>query len=107
MRGAICLPSSNMSSWRGAKLSTGTTLLLPFTDLLKYRIRTAPTVMCRIDFKHTKGRYLHKNSRSRRMFPPLTRVYPKVSGLADWSENCKCYSSLPLGAVVSLFCESG
>jgi len=34
------------------------------------------------------------------------RVYPKVSGLADWSENCKWYGSLPLGAVVSLFCES-
>jgi hypothetical protein len=28
-----------------------------------------------------------------------TRVYPKVSGLAAWS-------SVPLGAVVSLFCES-
>jgi hypothetical protein len=35
-----------------------------------------------------------------------TRVYPKVSGLTAWSENCKWYSSLPLGAVVSLFCES-
>jgi hypothetical protein len=35
-----------------------------------------------------------------------TRVYPKVSGLAAWSENCKWYSSVPLGAVVSLFCES-
>jgi hypothetical protein len=35
-----------------------------------------------------------------------TKVYPKVSGLAAWSESCKCYSSLPLGAVVSLFCES-
>jgi hypothetical protein len=35
-----------------------------------------------------------------------TRVYPKVSGLAAWSENCKRYSSLPLDAVVSLFCES-
>jgi len=35
-----------------------------------------------------------------------TRVYPKVSGLASWSENCKWYSSLPLGAVLSLFCES-
>jgi hypothetical protein len=33
-------------------------------------------------------------------------VYPKVSELAAWSENCKWYSSLPLGAVVSLFCES-
>jgi hypothetical protein len=35
-----------------------------------------------------------------------TRVYPKVSGLAAWSENCKWYSSLPLDVVVSLFCES-
>jgi hypothetical protein len=35
-----------------------------------------------------------------------TRVYPKVSELAAWSENCKWYSSLPLCAVVSLFCES-
>jgi hypothetical protein len=34
-----------------------------------------------------------------------TRVCPKISGLVAWSENCK-YSSLPLGAVVSLFCES-
>jgi hypothetical protein len=33
-------------------------------------------------------------------------VYPKVSGLAAWSKNCKWYGSLPLGAVVSLFCES-
>jgi hypothetical protein len=35
-----------------------------------------------------------------------TRVYPKVSGLAVWSENCKWYSSLPLGAIASLFGES-
>jgi len=34
------------------------------------------------------------------------RVYPEVSGLATWSKNCKWYSSLPLGAVVSLFYES-
>jgi hypothetical protein len=34
-----------------------------------------------------------------------TSVYPKVSGLAAWSENSKWYSPLPLGAVVSLFCE--
>jgi hypothetical protein len=49
------------------------------------------------------------------VFPPVirmcvdcvcTRMYPKVSGLATWSENCKLYRSLPLGAVVSLFCES-
>jgi hypothetical protein len=30
------------------------------------------------------------------------RVYPKVSGLAAWSENCKWYSSLPVDAVVSM-----
>jgi len=29
-----------------------------------------------------------------------TSVYPKVSGLAAWSENCKWYGFLPLGAVV-------
>jgi len=34
-----------------------------------------------------------------------TRVYPKVFGLTAWSENCKWYSSLPLRAGVSLFCE--
>jgi diadenosine tetraphosphatase ApaH/serine/threonine PP2A family protein phosphatase len=28
-------------------------------------------------------------------------MYPKVSGLASWRENCEWYSSLPLGAVVS------
>jgi len=33
-------------------------------------------------------------------------VYPKVSGLAASNENSKCYSSLPLVAVVSLFYES-
>jgi hypothetical protein len=31
------------------------------------------------------------------------QLYPKVSELAAWSENCKRYSSLPLGAVVSVF----
>jgi hypothetical protein len=35
-----------------------------------------------------------------------SRECPKVSGLAAWSEKRKWYSSLPLGAVVSLFCES-
>jgi hypothetical protein len=28
-----------------------------------------------------------------------TRVYPKASGLTAWSEDCKWYSSLPLGTV--------
>jgi len=35
-----------------------------------------------------------------------TRVCPKVSELAAWSENYKWYNSLPLTAVVSLFYES-
>jgi hypothetical protein len=35
-----------------------------------------------------------------------TRAYPEVSGLAAWSENCKWYGSLTLGAVLWLFCES-
>jgi hypothetical protein len=35
----------------------------------------------------------------------ITRMYSKVSRLASWSENCKWYSSLPLGAVVLLFRE--
>jgi hypothetical protein len=30
-------------------------------------------------------------------------VYPKVSGLAVWSENCKWYNSPPINAVLSLF----
>jgi hypothetical protein len=34
--------------------------------------------------------------------PINSKVYPKVPGLAAWSENCKWYSSLPPGAVVSL-----
>jgi len=34
------------------------------------------------------------------------RVYPKVTGLAAWSENCKWHSFMSLGAVASLFCES-
>jgi len=33
------------------------------------------------------------------------RVYPKASGMAVWSKNCKWDNSLPLGAVVSLFYE--
>jgi hypothetical protein len=37
------------------------------------------------------------------MLKKCTGVYPKVSVLTAWSENCKWYSPLPLGAVVSLF----
>jgi hypothetical protein len=39
-------------------------------------------------------------SLSMSMFLHITRVYPKVSGLAAWSENSKWYSSLPLGAFI-------
>jgi hypothetical protein len=34
------------------------------------------------------------------------RMYRKVPGQAASSDNSKWYSSLPLAAVVSLFCES-
>jgi len=36
----------------------------------------------------------------------MNKSVSKFSGLAAWSENCKWYSSLPLGAVVSPFCDS-
>jgi hypothetical protein len=45
-------------------------------------------------------------SRTFRRTRVCMRMYPKVSRLAAWSKNCKWYSTLPLGAVVSLFCES-
>jgi hypothetical protein len=32
-----------------------------------------------------------------------TRLYPKVSGLAAWSENCKWYVQLSVGAVDRYF----
>jgi hypothetical protein len=44
--------------------------------------------------------------RPRNRWEDNKRMYPKVSRPAAWSENCKWYSSLPLGAVVLLFCES-
>jgi hypothetical protein len=35
------------------------------------------------------------------------RVYPKVSGLAAWSENCKWYSTLPLKCnCIAILCQS-
>jgi hypothetical protein len=50
-----------------------------------------------------KGTAFNKNKKT---FHVHTRVYPKVSGPPAWRENYKWYSSLPLGAVVSTFCES-
>jgi hypothetical protein len=38
-----------------------------------------------------------------RVFSKYTRICPKVSGLAVWSENCKRYSSLSLVAVYLYF----
>jgi hypothetical protein len=35
-----------------------------------------------------------------------TMEYPKLPGQSSWNENSEWYSSLPLGAVLSLSCES-
>jgi len=43
-----CSAEVNMSSWRGAWLSTGTTLLLPLTVFLKYNF-----IMCK-DINYTQ-----------------------------------------------------
>jgi hypothetical protein len=56
------------------------------------------------DLKHSSLWCIFNNRQGQRT--TYMRVYPKVSGLAAWSENCKWFSSLTLGAVVSLFCES-
>jgi hypothetical protein len=50
-------------------------------------------------------RFFYYN-RQNSILPSCMRLYPEVSGLAAWGENCKWYSSLPPGAAVSLFCES-
>jgi len=52
------------------------------------------------------GIYRLVSGYNKRLILEHTRVYPKVSGLASCSKDCKWYSSLPLAAVVSLFCES-
>jgi hypothetical protein len=50
------------------------------------------------------GKLNKKCVKANTYIPAHTRVYPEVSGLASWNKNCKLYSSLPLGAVVWLFC---
>jgi hypothetical protein len=55
---------------------------------------------------HLKRREVRSEVRKLHSELHYTRVYPKVSGLVAWSENCKWYSSLPLGAVVVLLRES-
>jgi hypothetical protein len=52
---------------------------------------------------------ISRERRVNKVIPVIVNFYEgvsKFSGLAAWNENCKWYSSLPLGAVVSLFCES-
>jgi hypothetical protein len=72
--------------------------------LLYFYLFPRDTLHCSVSYVHTYVRtrtYTHTQIRAR-----AAKVYPKVSGLAAWSENCKQYKSLPLHAVVSLFCES-
>jgi len=45
-------------------------------------------------------RYIEKLQRITSFTENDMRVYPKVSELVAWSDNCKWYNSLPLGAVV-------
>jgi hypothetical protein len=71
---------------------------LATVNLLAYNIK-------KVKYMTWEGRLLEVYT-DEEDFLKHVRVYPKVSGLAAWNENCKWYSSLPLGAVVSLFCES-
>jgi hypothetical protein len=59
------------------------------------KFRTSGEVWSELHVKHWTN--INQNTR---------RVYPEASGMAAWSENCKWYRSLPLDAIVSLFCES-
>jgi hypothetical protein len=56
--------------------------------------------------RRSKGLRMLKPSQNSVIKCTCKREYPKVSGLAAWRENCKWYSYLPVGAVISLFCES-
>jgi hypothetical protein len=82
-------------------------------DSQKHRIRTGTcfmfalqnvlTKLCNLKHVFMPFKLWFSHLLTRRVIFAYPRVYPKVSGLAAWSENCKWYSSLPLGAVVSLF----
>jgi hypothetical protein len=74
-----------------------------FRDLLTVIDIDAPLFKIKI---HITDDTVHKCNKFLFLVWLHTKVYPKVSGLAAWSENCKWFSSLPLGAVVALFCES-
>jgi hypothetical protein len=69
---------------------------------------TSVNICCGYKFRVTEPSHQYENNTTGRINEPRgsTRVYPKVSGLAAWSKNCKRYSALTLSAVISLFCES-
>jgi protocadherin-16/23 len=88
------------------------------TGLIEIKVGESPDGAATLRFQNTSYVvHLSENApigmevvqvRSHNFLPHMyTWVYPKVSGLTAWrSENCKWFSSLPLGAVVSLFCDS-
>jgi hypothetical protein len=81
----------NTPSWRGAQLKhrDGFTLPLPYY-----------CCCCCCCYYYYYYYYYYHHHHHHYYYYYSTRVYPKVSGLAGWSENCKWYSCLPLGAVV-------
>jgi hypothetical protein len=82
-------------------LRTPTKNYAPISELCISRIRGRVAIFLDRRTKITTDKMLQPVSDV-----SFTRVYPKVSGLAAWSEKCRWYTSLPLDAVVSLFCES-
>jgi len=61
-----------------------------------------PNVVLNTMFSNTVKQYFFLRTRHQ-VSHTYRRVYPEVSGLAAWSENCKWHSCLPPGAIVSLF----
>jgi hypothetical protein len=94
------LPTFNIQSWKN------TVILLRLENATTWR----PCENLHRNMKHGMTMYnkhSHKLGSTYEIFLDVNmRVYSKVSGLVVWSENCKWYSSLPLGADVSLFYES-
>jgi hypothetical protein len=50
--------------------------------------------------------YMEKDVNWNEITQRIKREYPKFPDWNAWSEDCKCYSSLPVGEFLSLFCES-
>jgi hypothetical protein len=103
--GRFCVRISTRRPYSPTETSRGIpqflALNLPFTN--------HPTTRCYITngIENIQKSNRHKvYSVGRFLILMCTKVYTKVSGLAAWSEDCKWYSSLPIGAVVSLFCDS-